>query len=204
MPKPTLTNVLDLVKQIVIPFYQVKRHSPIRAEGGRYENDAEHSWSVALVAASLAPHIDPKLDVGKICQFAIVHDLVEVHAGDTSNFADAALKSTKDEREKVAQLRLEKEMAALPWVPATINEYEAQTTPEAQFVKSVDKLLPLMFDYLEEGLFYHENKITTEEWQKQMKAHREKASKHSGAFAYYDELWNLLLANPHFFHDSRK
>lgn len=200
MTKPKLDDLLSLVKDIVIPFYQVKRHSPVRAEGGRYENDAEHSWSVALVAAALAPQIDPKLDVGKVCQFAIVHDLVEVHAGDTSNFASEADKATKDDREEVALHKLEKDLTALPWIPATIKEYEAQTSAEAQFVKSVDKLIPLMFDFIEEGLFYQENKITAEEWQKQMRKHREKASKHSGAFAYYDELWNLLLANPHLFH----
>lgn len=200
MTKPTLDDLLNLVKQIVIPFYQVKRHTPIRAEGGRYENDAEHSWSVALMAAALAPHIDPKLDIGKICQFAIVHDLVEVHAGDTSNFADEAMKATKNNREEMALCKLQKDLVALPWIPATIKEYEAQTTIEAQFVKSVDKLLPLIFDYIEEGLFYQENKITVEEWQTQLRKHREKASKHSGAFVYYDELWNLLLASPHLFH----
>ncbi len=200
MPKPSLDDVIALVQQIIIPFYQVKRDLPLRAEDSRCENDAEHSWSVGLVAAALAPHVDPTLDVGKICQFAIVHDLVEIHAGDTSNFADAAAKATKEAREKAAQLRLEKDLQALPWIPATIEAYEAQDTAEARFVKSVDKLLPLIFDYLEEGLFYHENKITVEDWKTQLRAHREKASKHSGAFAYYDELWSLLLANPHFFH----
>lgn len=204
MTKPTLDDLLHLFKRIVIPFYQVKRHSPIRAEGGRYENDAEHSWSVALMAAALAPQIDPKLDVGKICQFAIVHDLVEVHAGDTSNFADKAVKATKDSREEAALQKLQEDLQALPWIPATVKEYEAQTTIEAQFVKSVDKLLPLMFDYIEEGLFYQQNNITVEEWQSQLRQHREKASKHSGVFVYYDELWNLLLANPHFFHASSR
>jgi putative hydrolase of HD superfamily len=129
-----------------------------------------------------------------------VHDLVEVHAGDTSNFADEAEKATKDMREEAALAKLENDLTILPWIPATIKEYEAQESPEAQFVKSVDKLLPLMFDYIEEGLFYQQNEITIEDWQKQLRKHREKASKHDGAFAYYDELWNLLLANPHFFH----
>jgi 5'-deoxynucleotidase YfbR-like HD superfamily hydrolase len=202
MTKPTLDDLLSLVKHIVIPFYQVKRHTPIRAEGGRYENDAEHSWSVALMATALAPHIDPKLDIGKICQFATVHDLVEVHADDTSIFADEAMKASKDNREEMALLKLQEDLKALPWISTTIKEYEAQTSIEAQFVKSVDKLLPLIFDYIEDGLFYQENKITVEEWQAQLGKHREKASKHNGAFAYYDELWNLLLASPHLFHIS--
>jgi len=155
--QPQLADIQQLIEEIVLPFYRVERHTPLRFAPGRYENDAEHSWSVALVAAALAPHIDKQLDVGKICQFAVVHDLVEVYAGDTSNFAAEAEKATKEAREKAAQIALQKNLAALPWIAATIAEYEEQTSAEAKFVKSIDKLLPLLFDYIEKGLFYQEN-----------------------------------------------
>jgi len=203
MPKPSTRDLIDLVKNIVFPFYGVKRHNALRFDSNRFENDAEHSWSVAFVASSLAPHIDPKLDVGKICQFAIVHDLVEVYAGDTSSFDDADKQATKEQREEDALRKLGQQLTALPWIASTAHEYEVQTSPEARFVKSVDKLLPLVFDYVEEGFFYQENKITIEEWKKHMQKHREKASKHPGVFEYYDELWDLLLANPHFFYQQK-
>lgn len=90
-----------------------------------------------------------------------------------------------------------------PWVLEAVRQYEDQVTGEAKFVKSVDKLLPLLYDYIEEGLFYQENRITVEAWQQQLAAHRKKAQTHAGAFEYYDELWNLLLANPHFFHTKK-
>lgn len=201
MPKPTLQDLADLVKEIIIPFYKLERQTPLPPfDLGRYEDDAQHSWSVALLAAALAPQIDESLDVGKICQFGLVHDLVEVVAGDVSNFASASEKASKDEREAAAKQALEDKLKALPWITATIHEYEAQATPEARFVKSVDKIIPLLFDYIEEGQFYKSHKITPELWQEQLQKHREKASKHAGAFEYYDELWNLILANPQFFY----
>ncbi|HUB94216.1 MAG TPA: HD domain-containing protein [Verrucomicrobiae bacterium] len=203
MSKPSTRDLINLVKDIVFPFYSVKRHTALHFDANRFENDAEHSWSVAFVALSLAPHTDTTLDVGKVCQFATVHDLVEVYAGDTSNFADASKRATKEQREEDALHKLEQKLTALPWVAATVREYEAQVLPEARFVKSIDKLLPLLFDYIEEGFFYHENKITMDEWKQHMQKHREKAAKHPGVFEYYEELWDLLLANPHLFHQDK-
>jgi 5'-deoxynucleotidase YfbR-like HD superfamily hydrolase len=204
MTKPTLADVNQLTREVILPFHQVMRHMPLRAEPGRFEDDAQHSWSVALLACALAPHIDKSLDIGKVCQFATIHDLVEVYAGDTSNFAAEDIKATKEAREQAALERLRKQTGKFPWIAETVAAYEAQESAEAKFVKSIDKLIPLLFDYIEEGLFYHANKITLTQWQKQMQKHREKASGHQGAFVYYDELWNLLLANPHLFHQPPK
>lgn len=202
--KPQLSDLKQLVAGIVIPFYQVERGTPLRFAPGRFEDDAEHSWSVALVAGALAPHVDSKLDVGKVCQFATVHDLVEVYAGDTSNFAEADKVATKEQRETLAYQELQQRFANLPWLAETVEAYEAQTSPEARFVKSIDKLVPLLFDLIDDGLFYKEHKVTLEAWQKQMQKHRQKASTHPGAFEYYEELWDILVANPQFFYQEQK
>jgi 5'-deoxynucleotidase YfbR-like HD superfamily hydrolase len=204
VPKPRLSDLKQFVEELVLPFYQIERHTPLRFTPERWENDAEHSWSIALVACALAPHVDPRLDVGKICEFATVHDLVEVYAGDTSNFADADKIATKEQREAEAFKKLQNRFAKFPWVAETIEEYETQASSEARFVKSVDKIVPLLFDIVEEGLFYQEHKITLEAWQKKMQKHRQKASTHPGAFEYYDEVWNFLVARPEFFHQERK
>lgn len=188
------------MKDIIHPFLQVQRATPLRFTPGRYENDAEHSWTLSLVACALAPHIDEKLDIGKISQFATVHDLVEVHAGDTSNLGSEHEKATKDKRERLALQKLKTDLVSFSWICQTIEEYEEQSSDEAKFVRSVDKTLTLLSDVLEEGLLYRELRITHEEWQLKMQNHREKASKHPGAFKYYDELWNLLVANPQYFH----
>jgi 5'-deoxynucleotidase YfbR-like HD superfamily hydrolase len=199
-PKPTIADLQKFVQEIIFPFYQIERHGELSFAHGRHENNAEHSWSVALFASALAPQVDPKLDIGKVCQYAIVHDLLEVYAGDTSNFASKADLATKELREEAALRRLSEEPLALPWIAETLQAYERQDSDEAQFVKSVDKLLVLLYDFIEEGYFYQKNRITLEQWQAAMQKHREKASKHLGAFKYYDELWNLLLANPQFFY----
>jgi len=200
--EPTIAGLQKLVGDVIFPFYRTERHGELTFAGGRHENDAEHSWSVALFACALAPQIDPKLNVGKICQFATVHDLAEIYAGDTSNFASKAKLATKDSREQVALRRLSEEYVALPWIAETLQAYERQDTDEARFVKAMDKVLVLLYDFVEKGHFYQKNKITIEQWQATMQKHREKASTHPGAFKYYEDLWNLLLASPHFFYQE--
>jgi 5'-deoxynucleotidase YfbR-like HD superfamily hydrolase len=200
MVKPKIEDLSKLIQEIIFPFYQIERTIPLQFAPGRYENDAEHSWSLALFVCALAPHVDPKLDVGKVSQFVVVHDLVEIHAGDTNNFAPEAERATKAERERAALRKLQQQLEIFPWITQTIAAYEKQTSAEARFVKSVDKLILLLIDYFEEGQFNHENKITLEVWKSKMQAHRDKAAKHPGAFEYYDEIWNRLLANPQFFH----
>ena len=200
MTKPTVAQLEKLIKEIVFPFYQIERSFSFTLRPERPENDAEHSWSLTLLACSLAPHIDPKLDVGKIAQFATVHDLVEVYAGDTANFAPEKERATKDERERQALRRFEREWTQFPWIMETIAEYESQASSEAQFVKSVDKLITILIDCVEEGYFYHNNKITAELWKSKMQKHRKKAAKHPGAFEYYDKVWQKLLDNPQLFY----
>lgn len=204
MAQASADDLLNLLGDIVLPFYQINRATPLRFAPGRTENDAEHSWSLSLVACALAPHVDAALDPGKIAQFATVHDLVEVYAGDTSNFADESEKAGKEGREQAALARLQQELTTFPWIVRSVEAYERQDSEEARFVKSVDKFMTLLFDYHGEGQFYKENRITVELWRAKLQKHREKAGRHPGAFKYYDELWEMLLANPQFFHQPEK
>jgi 5'-deoxynucleotidase YfbR-like HD superfamily hydrolase len=202
MQKPTVSDLRHLTTNVVLPFYQIYRETPLHFKTPRKENDAEHSWSLALFACALAPHIDTKLDIGLIAQYAVVHDLVEVHAGDTSNHAPVAEKATKDAREASALHKLESELTAFPWIVQTLTAYEAQTSQEAVFVRAVDKIMPLLFDLIDEGQLYKDKRITHQIWQDNMRAHREKAHKHAGAFAYYEQIWDALAANPEFFYQE--
>jgi len=202
MSKPTIADLQLLATETVFPFYQVYREMPLRFETPRKENDAEHSWSLALFACALAPHIDPKLNLGLIAQYAVLHDLVEVHAGDTSNHAAAAEKATKDAREAAALHKLETQLKVFPWILQTLHAYEAQVDQEAVFVRSVDKIIPLLFDLIDKGQLYKDKKLTRETWKSNLTAHREKARKHSGAFEYYEQIWETLAANPEFFYQE--
>lgn len=109
---------------------------------GKPETDTDHSVSLAWLACSLAEAY-PELDEGLIAQFAVVHDAVEVYAGDT--YAVTAGEEGRKEQkrlEEAALTRIGSELEGLSWLPAMISLYEAQDTPEARFVHLVDKLIP--------------------------------------------------------------
>lgn len=108
---------------------------------GHYENDAEHSFHLALSATEIAANYHPELDTGLVSQFSMVHDLPEVYAGDVPSFniSDDA----KEAKEKAEQLALERLLSQLPPHTAQLlKRYEEQEEPEARFVRFIDKLLP--------------------------------------------------------------
>jgi len=204
-PKPNFRDIEKVMRELVLPFSAIDRAVPLPLPKGlRQENDAEHSWSLALVACMLAPHVDPSLDVGKVCQFAIVHDLTEIHAGDTSAFDPDDLHQTKEEREHQAFQQIAKEFSHFPWLVECLGQYERQDTGEARFVRAVDKIIPLFYDYLNQGVYYHKNKHTREEFIEFMKRPREKAKAHQGAFELHEEAMAVLLSHPELFYQHKK
>jgi putative hydrolase of HD superfamily len=118
--------------------YRIPRYDTISRE-----NDAEHSFMVALTAMELAASYHSELDVGLVCQFAIVHELIEKRTKDVPTFTldDAAL-AAKEAREHDA---LEATCAELPpYIAHMLRRYEAQVEPEARFVRLEDKMTPLI------------------------------------------------------------
>jgi 5'-deoxynucleotidase YfbR-like HD superfamily hydrolase len=203
MSKPTHTDVHSLLRDVVLPFYHVKRTTPLPIGERRWENDAEHSWAVAFLACSLAPQIDPKLDLGKVAQFAIAHDVVEVYAGDTSTFASEEELAGKEAREAKALERLSEEFAHFPWIAQTIEEYERKACDEARFVYAVDKYIAVALDLIDEGQYYRDYKLTWEAFDKSMAVHRKKAHSHPGVAKYYDEVREILDSHPEYFHGAK-
>ena len=112
---------------------------------GRAENDAEHSLMLAKVAPELAHMLYPELDANLVARFAALHDDVEAYVGDTptdmlSNLDQAG----KDALEQAGLQQLLKDYAYLPSYTTLIKQYEAQSVPEARFVRAVDKLMVLV------------------------------------------------------------
>lgn len=169
MKKPTHDEIKKFIAEIILPFYVVERDMliPTQPEGNRRnENDAEHSWSVAVLACSLAPHIDPKLDVGLVSQFAIVHDLVEVYAADTSVWADDEALNSKEQNETEALTKIKSRFANFPWLIDTLEKYERQDTNEALYVRAIDKYIALVIRFMDGGEFYRTQGITKEIFEK--------------------------------------
>ena len=200
MATPTHHDIETLIRKIILPFYHVKRDMPLPIGERRWENDAEHSWSVAFLACALAPQIDPTLDIGKIAQFATAHDIVEVYADDTSTFASEAELATKDEREAAALKQIEKEFSHFPWIVKTVEEYERKDTNEAQFVYALDKYIAITYDHIDEGKLFRERKVTLDSYNKSLETHRKKASSHQEISKYYEEVRVLLDSHPEYFH----
>lgn len=129
----------------------VLRASPLAA-ADRRENDAEHSWHLALMVILLAEYADEPIDVGHAVKLVVIHDLVEIYAGDSPVFVPGAA-TDQVEREEAAAERL---FGLLPADQATEiralwDEFEAGRTPEARFGKAMDRLEPMLLNWLDGG-----------------------------------------------------
>lgn len=118
----------------------------------RRENDAEHSWHLALMVPVLAEYADEPIDVGHTIRLVVVHDLVEIHAGDTPVYDDR-LRADQAERELAAA---EKLFGLLPddqarEFRALWDEFEERRTPEARFAKAIDRLEPNLLNWMAGG-----------------------------------------------------
>ena len=118
----------------------------------RRENDAEHAWHMAVMLYLLKEYANEPFDLAKAMMMALIHDVVEIDAGDTYAYDEEA-KKTQAEREAKAAERI---FGLLPddqrdELRALFEEYEAQETPEAHIVRSMDSLQPLLLNDKTEG-----------------------------------------------------
>lgn len=129
----------------------------------RKENDAEHSWHMSLMAVILSEYANEDMDLFKVIRMALVHDLVEIDAGDTFAYDGEAVVS-KEAREKKAA---EKIFSLLPpeqgrEMRRLWEEFEAGNTPEAKFAAAIDRLQPLLLNYGSKGKSWKEHDITAD------------------------------------------
>ena len=112
---------------------------------GRNENDAEHAWHMAIMAYILKEYANEQVDISRVMIMCLIHDIVEIEAGDTYAYDEEGLKTQKA-REDAAK---EKIFSLLPddqkrEMIALFDEFEANETPESKFAHSMDNLQPLM------------------------------------------------------------
>lgn len=142
--KEHIDKIFDLAK-LSLSFAKVNRVTH-HEDGKRNESDTDHTFMLSLIACSIADAFyKDKLDIGLISQYATVHDLVEVYAGDTNSFVNTSIESKKEKekRERASLERIKKEFdLEFPWISEMIEKYELQYTKEARFIKFVDKILP--------------------------------------------------------------
>lgn len=143
---------------------QVERRN-LLADGSRRENDAEHCWHAALMALVLAEHANEKsIDLFRVIKMLLIHDLVEIDAGDTYIYDEAGRQSQKA-REAAAADRL---FALLPEEQGRAmrelwEEFEAKETPEARFAGSMDRINPLLLNHAAHGKSWKEHGTKAEQ-----------------------------------------
>lgn len=141
-------NTVLTLATCAIEFSQIERVP--RYDPDSRENDAEHSFMLAMVATEIAEQYYPDLDHGLVTQFSIVHDLVELETGDVASFAlDDSQMARKVAREHAA---LDEAATRLsPYMASLLQRYEAQVEVEARLVSCVDKQLPVAVDVIGPG-----------------------------------------------------
>jgi len=130
----------------------------------RHENSAEHSWHLALAAMTLAEHADADVEIARVMRMVVVHDLVEIDAGDTFAY-DTNANLGRVEREKLAADRL---FGLLPpdqgpALRALWDEFEEGRSATARFAIALDRLLPLLLNDLTDGGSWRVHGVTREQ-----------------------------------------
>ena len=130
------------------------------ADGERKENDAEHSWHLAMMAVLLQEHMKEKADLAKVMTMVLIHDLVEIDAGDTYAYDEKGAQ-TKREREVKAADRI---FGLLPEDQGTYfrelwEEFEAYETPDAKFAHLLDNFQPLLLNDASGGKSWKEHGV---------------------------------------------
>lgn len=128
---------------------------------GRNENDAEHAWHMAVMAYLLREYANEKVDIAKVMLMCLIHDIVEIEAGDTYAYDTENLKTQKA-REDAAK---EKLYSILPEDQkrefiALFDEFEAYATPEAKFAHTMDNLQPLLLNNSNGGGDWKEHQVS--------------------------------------------
>ena len=128
---------------------------------GRQENDAEHAWHMAMMIYLLKEYANAPIDLAKTMMMALIHDIVEIDAGDTYAY-DAAGMETQAERERLAAERI---FGLLPddqreELRGLFEEFEAGETAEAKFARTMDNLQPLMLNNSNDGGDWRAHQVT--------------------------------------------
>ena len=128
---------------------------------GRKENDAEHAWHMAIMAYLLREYANEEVDITKVMLTCLIHDIVEIDAGDTYAYDEEAKKSQKERedaaKERIFSLLPEDQKAELMQL---FDDFEQLRTPEARFVRAMDNLQPLLLNNSNGGEDWKEHGVS--------------------------------------------
>jgi len=195
--KPDLNELLEFIK-FSHDIRKIERE--IRLEGNKRENDAEHQFQMAFVALYIIDKNKLKLDKYKCMALGLVHDVIEVYAGDLIVFAPKDDIIAKELREKEAVQKIKKAWPHNITLHELIDEYEARQTPEAKFAYALDKLLPEINNYLYGGKAWKKHGITYDQVKKIKEG---KVDVNETVGAYHKQILKLFESQPELFGEKK-
>ncbi len=147
----TLPQQIDFIIELD-RLKRVQRKTTVKSDNNRFENSAEHSWHITLAAQILQQYAEEAIDISRVTLMLLIHDVVEIDAGDTFAFADQAAQDAQEVAEHQAAERL---FGLLPEPQngqflALWHEFERAESVDARFAKAIDRILPL-FQNMQNG-----------------------------------------------------
>lgn len=184
-----MLNRLLIFAKLIGELQAVERVIRVRGSD-RWENDVEHSYSLAMLAWYILDTENLPLDRDRVFRYALAHDLVEVYAGDTYIYSeDQAFIASKPERERLAAERLIAEFPEVPEMHAAISGYVKKEDAESRFVYALDKIEPVLKIYLDAGETWKKKGVTLDMLYESKK---DKVAFSPEIQPYFDELMLLL------------
>lgn len=184
MQQPDVT--MFTLQKLVSDLAKVERNHHI-LDSERSENDVEHSYAVALLCWYIHDKLQLNLDLARLMQYALVHDFVEIYAGDVNSFASAEARVLKTKNEAIALERLTLELQGFNAMANSLSSYELKGNEEAVFVWTVDKMQALILADLDNWRPYKKIDIAYDDFSKK---HHEQLLASS---PYCEEIFRELL-----------
>ena len=157
---------------------------------GRNENDAEHAWHMAIMAYLFREYANEKVDISRVMLMCLIHDIVEIDAGDTYAYDEAGIETQKARedaaKERIFSILPEDQKAELT---ALFDEFEACGTPESRYAHAMDNLQPLILNNSNRGGDWKEHKVRSEQIY-----HRQEKTK-LGSMRLYEVVDSLIQKN---------
>ena len=177
---------------LLLQFQKVERVVRV-LDSDRMENDLEHSYQITMLAWCIIERDKLSLNKELVLKYALVHDFVEVYAGDTDLYGSKDELASKKEREAVAAKRLRKEFPEFEELHTLIKRYETKEDAEARFVYVLDKVIPTLNIYADGGRTWREKGITFKMWIEKKKPIMKQSPELE---PYFKELVTLLERQP--------
>jgi putative hydrolase of HD superfamily len=156
-----MQQVVDFILELDKLKGVTRRTRPLGLD--RQENSAEHSWQIALLAASLAPHAEPGTDMNRVISMLLVHDVGEIDTGDTIFYAEGGWTERKAaEHDAVKRIFGLLPAAQRDHFLSLWEEFEQCSTPEARFANAADRAMPVLLNLANNGQSWRENGISYE------------------------------------------